>query len=166
MQNDKPLSFALAVLCAVAFVSLTSLSLPSQVASHFGASGMPNGFMPRGAYVGIMLAVVLGLPVVMVYGTWLAMANPDARINIPHRVYWLGPERRDATIALLRVGVMRFGVALVVFLCYVHWLVVRANAAVPVRLATPWLLGGLVAFLVASLVQVAMLVRRFRHRGG
>src|SRR5436190_9293580 len=36
--------------------------MPEVVASHFAAEGVADGFMPRGQYVAIMLAVVLLVP--------------------------------------------------------------------------------------------------------
>ena len=61
-------------------------------------------------------------------------------------------------------GAPRFGVLLVVFLCYAHWLVVRANQSAPARLAESWFIGGLVVFVVATLAGVWLLIGRFRRR--
>jgi len=165
MQNVKPaLAFLLVVAGALAFVWLTSLGLPPLVASHFGASGLANGFMPRSVYVPFMLGFVIGLPALLVVVTSLSMGHAKARINLPNRDYWLAPERRAQTIAVLRTGVMGFGVLLVVFLCYAHWLVVRANQSAPARLAESWFIGGLVVFVVATLAGVWLLIGRFRRR--
>jgi hypothetical protein len=143
----------------------TGTQLPALVASHFGSAGDANGFMPRDAYVDFMLAIVVGLPAFMVAVTWLAIARPNARINLPHRDYWLAPQRRADTIATLRAGILRFGALLVVFLCYMHWLVVRANAAQPARLDNAWFIGGLVAFLVVLMLGMTRLLAHFRRRG-
>src|SRR5512142_224784 len=132
MQNGKgSLIFALFVACAVAFVWRTSNGLPALVASHFGASGMANGFMPHDFYVRFMIAFVIGLPTLMVFLTGHVLGSSKARINLPNRDYWLAPERRAETIAFLRAGLIWFGVLLVTFLCYVHWLVVVANRVQP-----------------------------------
>lgn len=155
--------FSLFVACAAAFVWLTSTRLPALVASHFGSSGAANGFMPHGAYVGLMLAVVVVLPAAMTLLTSLAIANPNARINLPNKDYWLAPERRVETINYLRSGIRFFGILLVFFLCYVHWLVVLANEAHPARLANFWLIGGLVVFLVALFVWLKVFLGHFRQ---
>ena len=52
---------------------------------------------------------------------------------------------------------------LLTFLCYAHWLVVLANASRPVRLDESWLVGGLVAFLVATFIWLRILRGRFRN---
>lgn len=165
MQHGKGSRlFLLFVACAAAFVWVTGLGLPNLVASHFGAAGTANGFMPRALYIGFMLVFVIGLPALLVFGSWFAIGSPSARINLPNRDYWLAPERRPKTITFLRASIMWFGVLLVVFLCYAHWLVVRANESQPVRLAESWFIGGLVVFLIATLNWLKVLFGRFRHR--
>ena len=51
---------------------------------------------------------------------------------------------------------------LVVFLCYVHGLVVLANLIEPPRLSSLWLVGGLLAFLAATVAWVISFFGRFR----
>jgi hypothetical protein len=156
--------FAALLGCAAAFVWATSLSMPAVVASHFEGDGYANGFMSRGAYIGFMLAVVVALPALLLFVSQFAFGRPGARINLPNRGYWLAPERRDQTLSALRGGVRQFMAALVVFLCYVHWLVVRANEVNPPHLSTPWMVGGLVTFGAFALVWTRRLLRRFRVR--
>jgi hypothetical protein len=157
------LTFMLLVVCASVFVWLTSLGLPAVVASHFGATGFANGFMPRGFYIRFMLAFAIGLPVLIVVASRLRFDKPGARINLPNRDYWLAPERREQTVSFLREHVLRLGATLVAFLCYVHWLVVRANEAQPAHISIPWLWSGVAAFVVATLVWLKVLMGRFRN---
>jgi hypothetical protein len=162
---DKgPLKFVLLVAGATAFIWLTSLSLPDVVASHFAVDGTANGSMSRGAYLGVMLAVVIGLPALITVVSYFALAAPRARINLPNRDYWLAPERRAGTVSYLRAQLARFSAVLLVFLCYVHWLVVRANVIRPPRLSAPWINVGLVGFAVFAIVWTRLIVRRFRNR--
>jgi uncharacterized membrane protein len=157
------LRFALLVACAAAFVWLTALSMPDVVGSHFGASGTANGFMPRGTYIRFMLAVVVGLPALLVAVSHVAMGS-RTRINLPNRDYWLAPERRAETVSYLRAHMVRFSVVLVVFLCYVHWLVVRANRVQPPHLSNPAMISGLVVLVLYALVWTRVLVRHFSNR--
>ena len=158
-----PLLFALLVACAVAFVWFTSPLLPGSVASHFGDAGIADGFMPHDVYVCFMLAFVIGLPVLLISVTWLAIANPKTHINMPNSDYWLAEERRAETVAFLKSGTLWFGVLLVVFLCYAHWLVVLANQGNPPRLSESWFIGGLIAFVAGMAVWLVVLLRHFRH---
>lgn len=164
MHNGKGTGlFALYIACAAVFVWLTSMSLPPLVASHFGAGGAANGFMTRAFYTRFMVAFVIGLPALLALVTWYAVGNSKARLNVPNRDYWLAPERRAATVAFLRSGVLWFGVLLVSFLCFAHELVVLANGVQPPQLSGSWFIGGLVAFFVVLFVAVRAFMRRFRR---
>jgi len=128
--------------------------------------GYANGFTSRGAYVGLMLVIDAGLPTLLVSLTHFALGSPKARINLPNRDYWLAPERRAETVSYLRAHMTRFAGVLMAFLCYVHWLVVRANEVQPARLSSPWVNAGLAAFVVFAVVWTRMLLRRFRRKPG
>lgn len=149
---------------AAAFVWLTSLSLPDVVASHFAADGTANGSMSRGAYQAVMLALAIGLPTLLTVVSYAALGASKARINLPNRDYWLAPERRGETVSYLRAHLARFSAVLLVFLCYVHWLVVRANGIRPPHLSAPWINAGLVGFAVFAIVWIRLIVRRFGNR--
>lgn len=164
-RGNASLTFFFFVLLAgaAAFIWLTSAGLPDLVASHFAASGAANGFMPRAFYVPLMLGLVVVLPTLMVVLPAAGLNRPHARINLPHRDYWLAPVRRAETIRALRRHMVYVGCLLVIFLCYVHWLVVRANEVSPPSLAMPWFFGGLAAFGVAAVAWGLALIRRFRN---
>jgi uncharacterized membrane protein len=156
--------FCVLLVFAAGFVSLTASQLPSEVASHFGASGAADAFMPRTAYLILMLALALALPVAIVVVLGTVLRRPRAPINLPNRDYWLGPERRMETIAFLQRHMLRFGSLMIAFICFVHWLVVSANAREPAHLADSWMIVGTVLFVVASLLWAGALHLRFRHR--
>jgi hypothetical protein len=111
-----------------------------------------------------MIAFVIGLPALMVFVTGHVLGSSKARINLPNRDYWLAPERYAETIAFLRAGLIWFGVLLVTFLCYVHWLVVVANSVQPAQLSESRFFGGLAAFFVALLIWLKVLLGHFRAR--
>jgi uncharacterized membrane protein len=154
--------FLVVVTCAAIFVWVTSRTLPEVAASHFGGSGSANGFMPRDFYAWFMLLFVVVLPVVLVFVPSISLREPNAGLRLPNRAYWLAPERQHDTLEFLRQHMARFGSMLVVFLCYIHWLVVRANTLVPPRLPATWAIGGIVAFVVGALVWTRMLLQHFR----
>ncbi|XGV94530.1 MAG: hypothetical protein ACAF41_17460 [Leptolyngbya sp. BL-A-14] len=133
------------------------------VASHFGLSGAANGFMPHDFYIKFMLVFVVALPLVIVLLPNQLFSNPNIRINVPHREYWLAPDRRAKTITFLRRHSTGFGLMLVIFLCYIHWLVVRANTVTPPSLPSSWFIAGLIVFVVSTIVWISLLFKRF-HR--
>lgn len=159
----NPRLFAFLVCCGAVFVWVTSERLPLVVASHFASSGQANGFMPRQGYLSFILALLIGLPSLLIALTWRSLGSSRTRINLPNKDYWLAPERRASTVAYLRTGLLWFGVLLLVFFCYVHWLVVLANGLQPPKLENSWFIGGLVSFLAALLVWLKVFLGYFRR---
>jgi len=152
---------ALLLVTAAAYVWISGGALPPTVASHFDASGVANGFMPRSSYLGLMLIVTLGVPLLIAITGAIASHLPARLVNVPHRDYWLAEERRATTVATLATMSTSFASALLVFLCFVHWLVLRANAGQPPRFDSSLFLVGLVAFMVVTFGGLAILVLRF-----
>ncbi len=162
-QGSARTVFLVLVACAALFVWFTSLGLPEVAASHFVGSGAANGFMTRGSYESFMLLFVVVLPLVLVFVPTISLNNPKAGIRLPNKEYWLAPERQAETIEFLRQHMARFGSMLVVFLCYIHWLVIRANTLVPPRMPASWVIGGIVVFVISALIWTNMLLRHFKN---
>ena len=162
-RSDIPWFFLILVACAAAFVWLTGRLLPAVVASHFGITGAADGFMPRDAYVRFYMILIVLFPLAVVFLPAFSLRGPRARINLPHREYWLAPARRAETVQYLHRQMIHFGSVLTVFLCYVHWLLVRANALKPPVLSSSWFIGGLVVLLASVAVRTIVLIRYFRN---
>src|SRR5258708_29103500 len=128
-----PLFFALAI-AATATSLATSGNLPEHVASHFASGGAANGWMSREIYVVIVLAMATLLPLFIVaMMARLPRMNPR-RVRLPHRDYWLAPERRDPTFATLAGFAFALACALTLFIGGMHWIIFEANATTPPRL--------------------------------
>jgi hypothetical protein len=148
------------------FIWFTGRALPPMVASHFAASGAANGFMPRGAYLGVMLVIAVGVPAAVALLSGYALTRPGARINLPNREHWLAPERRGQTIAFLQGQIALFSMALMAFLAFGHYLVVRANLSPSLTLPPGWMALG-VALLLACLAAIIISIPlRFRRPPG
>jgi hypothetical protein len=119
--------------------------------------------MPRAAYLRLMVALVVCLPLLIALLTSITSLLPVRFINLPNREYWLAPERQADSLAYLRAHGMRFGVLLVVFLCFVHWLVVRANAQSPALFPESMFFAGMAVFLLGLVLWLGALVVHFRR---
>lgn len=160
-QNGSPFMFPVVLVGTAIFIWLTGYSLPAVVASHFGASGQANGFMPREIYVRIMLGLLVFVSLFMVYLPGWTMNSPNARINLPNRDFWLAPERRQETIDRLRRSMRGAASLTVAFLGFVHWLVIQANKLVPPHMPTAWIIGGLAVFILSMLCWSWLLIKPF-----
>ena len=154
--------FLMLLALAALFVWSTSGSLPSVVASHFDASGAANAFMPSSTYALGMLGVLIGVPGLTAFLPFALSRLQGRGLNIPNREYWLAPERIDESLAFLQRHCLVFASGLVIFLSYVHWLVVQANRHQPPLLSTSAIVTGLTVFFAAAAVWLIVLYARFR----
>ena len=158
----RPL-FILLMVVSTILISVTTDHLPVRIASHFGAGGVPNGWMNRNAYLLFMLAFAVVLPIAVVLGMSVLPRRKTGAINIPHREFWLEPVRREATLRFLAAHACWLGSLLVVFIAAIHLLLLEANATQPPRLPGAMFYTLLVAFVVALGIWMATLLLRFRR---
>lgn len=163
MRSSSSLSpVFVAIAGLAAFVVLTGFLLPAQVASHFSAPGRADAAMPRAAYVGFLLAFGAAVPLFVAILSDRLLRHPRTPLNLPHRDYWLAPERRAATVDFLCRQNAGFAVQLVLFLGYVHALVVYANRTAPPRLPSAAFVTGLLLFVLATAWRLVQVIRRLR----
>ena len=156
------LIFGVLLAGAVVFVFTSMAGLPAVVASHFDGRGVPNGFMPRQAYGLFMAVFTIGIPLFMVFAIGgLPRLFPNW-VNIPNRAYWLAPERRGEAMDFLGRQAFQLGSMMLLFLCGVHWLVLRANARTPPRLAPGPIIIMTAAFFVFMAFWLITMLRRFK----
>jgi uncharacterized membrane protein len=118
------------VICYVVFFGyvISSYSeLPARVASHFDIEGRPNGWMSRDLCAGFSVGLALLLPGIIISMMAGAGKIPVSFINLPHRDYWLAPERRQAALAILLRYALWLSCMNVLFVTGLHWLIVQAN---------------------------------------
>lgn len=167
----KPRSSLLLPYALLAFVWLafaiyvwwSSAHLPERVATHFGPTGAPNGWQTQAGYLRFTLIFGTVIPG-FVLGTFLLIRRLNGwGLNIPHKDYWLAPERRQETMDFVqRRGVGMAGLMLF-FLTSVHYSILVANAQPHASLPpTFFILVGV--FLVATLAWSVTLIRHFYRK--
>jgi hypothetical protein len=139
------LGFAAFVFCSVGW-------LPERVATHFGVDGQPNGWETRGGYVQFILAFGAGAPAFVLATFALIRRGGGWGLNIPHKEFWLAPERRWETFAFVQRKGMWLAALLIALFADVHYFVLAANAQSPVRLPPTFAVwvGGV--FLISVIV--------------
>ncbi|GDY19923.1 hypothetical protein LBMAG56_12680 [Verrucomicrobiota bacterium] len=134
--------------------------LPEKLATHFDAAGRANGWMSKEGFF-VFHVALLGLfgAVFGLLPRWLGRI-PNSLINLPHKNYWLAPERRAASLADVADAMAFLGALTLVFLAIIGELTLRANLLPEPRLGGEiwWLLGGYGVVLVLWIIR---LLRRF-----
>jgi hypothetical protein len=110
-----------------------------------------------------MLIFGLAFPLFIVVLSYAARFLPSALINIPHREYWLVPEKRLETSNYLVWGSLWVACLAVWFVSGILLSIVDANQRTPARLSVPILLGSVLPFLVGTVIWLIALVRHFNR---
>ena len=162
MKKNLPLAlFLILEILVLAFILATSSYLPDIVASHFNGAGVPNGFMTKKFYIGFMVVLVFGVPSIVAGGMSLVGLFPESRISLPNKHVWLSEKYRESTFAYMKLHALVIGASIAVFMAYVHWLVVKANRAVPAHLASEEIISGLIIFAIVFIGWGIMLPVKF-----
>ena len=135
--------------------------LPDRLASHFGPSGMPNGWMTKQQFF-ITYAVVF-LPALFVeFLLGRSVANkPADKLRLPNKEYWLAPERRTETFAYFESFFAWYGCALLLVEALAMGLAMRANFDNPPVLATGPIVTVIGGFIIFNISAVIAMYRRF-----
>lgn len=141
-------------------VWLDASQLPERVAIHFGIGGRANGWADR--HQAVLFSEILTIvPVIFLALALLMRVFPAGAFNLPHRDYWLAPERRAETVAAISSQLMWMGCLMVLFLSGVYWLTIEANRLTPPHLPMQSFLVLLISFLAATGIWMVLFLRRF-----
>jgi uncharacterized membrane protein len=155
------LLFFVIVLAAIAQCVHDFPLLPDRLASHFGASGIPNGWMTKSQFF-ITFAVVLLPALVVEFWVSHRIANrPDAKLRLPNKEFWLAPERRAETFAYFESFFAWYGCAFLFVEVFAMGLAMRANFDTPPRLPTGPIVSVLAGFVLYNIAAVIAMYRRF-----
>jgi serine/threonine-protein kinase len=146
-------------------IALTAEWLPHEVAAHFALDGRADHVVGRDDYLSLMIGGTLVITaLVTVLLSTVVLRYPEL-VNLPNRGFWLAPERRAATRALVNARALWLGAIVSSFALGMHLLVLRANHVSPVALDTSALSAVVLAFLAALGAWFANLRRHFEQAG-
>ncbi len=136
-------------------------SLPEVVASHFGGSGVANGWMPRDTHVLLAQGLFVFLTAMFCFMGWIMARIPAKWVNLPNKDYWFSTEREADTRRHLSGWGYGFGAVVNLFLIFAFHLVYRANLSSPVAFDNTAMIMGLMVFVVLTLGGVIALLLRY-----
>jgi len=127
--NIRNIAIAQLILWLVALLQqfLYWQRLPERVATHFDGAGKPNGWMHRDNAALMMVGLETLLPAIFLGIAYAIYFIPSQLINIPHREFWLAPERREASIAFVARSTATFSLAMSFFFMAMNHLTYLAN---------------------------------------
>jgi uncharacterized membrane protein len=134
--------------------------MPERMASHFAGDGRANGWQSREGFFLLMLFVSCTSALVGFVAPPQIAARANDRINLPHRNYWLAPERRRETMRFISATMAWFSCGLLFVLISGTFLALQANLGPGHRFNSEAMVVVLVLFLACLL---ALLVRMIRH---
>jgi len=162
IRIPRLLFFAI-VFAAVAQCVHDFVLLPERLASHFGASGTPNGWMTKPQFfMTYALMFLVALFVEFSVGPKIA-TKPADKLRLPNKEYWLAPERRAETFAYFEGFFAWYGCALLLVEVLAMGLAMRANFDSPPVLATGPIVSVVAGFIVFNIAAVIALYWRFSH---
>ena len=135
--------------------------IPEILGSHFSRGGFVNGWQTRTAFFGTELGMIVLATAVSFGVPRIIAAAPVALLNLPHKEYWMAPERREDTLAYIRVWSAWFGCGLLAFSLFALELVLRANLHTPPRFSNAAFVPALLAFVAFATMLVLRLILHF-----
>jgi uncharacterized membrane protein len=142
MKKDAVPFVVLGLFCAgyLIFIAGSASLLPERVASHFGVGGQADGWMNRSTDLAFFGGLGVGLPLFFIVLSLLTGLMPARFVNLPHREYWLAPERRAQTRTYILRQMVWMSCWMVLFLAGIHYLTILANRVTPPHLPMDLLL--------------------------
>lgn len=135
--------------------------IPVVLGSHFARGGIVNGWQTRGAFFSTELAMIVLATVISFGIPRLIAAVPASLINLPNKDYWFASERREDTLAYIRVWSAWFGCGLLAFLLFVMELAFRANLHSPPHFNNAAFVPALLAFATFDTMLILRLILHF-----
>jgi uncharacterized membrane protein len=146
----------------LAYLAYSAKLLPEKVATHFGAGGLPNGWMSRSHYLLFLGAIGGVLPLINVIVVLFLGRIPNRLINLPNKEYWLSDENREQTLSYIAGHMLWLACLEVVFFAGLHYLTIQANRAEPVRLEMAKFLPLIIGFVAAVILWSITFILHFK----
>lgn len=107
------------------------IALPASWAWLPNMVGDDGKQVDKAVYITIMLVTALPLPWAMCGGLLKWLRRHPSQLNLPHKDYWLAPERADATWVRLDALMLRLGWMIWSLLALIHYRAVAERPGVP-----------------------------------
>ena len=159
MRKISRIIFVIALLLCIGQAFYYYPLLPDRVASHFGASGLPNAWSDKETFLKIYLFIVVFVGILFSIISVVIRKLPDSMINLPNKDYWLSLGRRQETIDFLARQFLWFGSATLLLLLDVFHQSFNVNPGKAQNLSHP--VASLAIYIGFSLLWSIILIVKF-----
>ncbi|MCX6895870.1 MAG: DUF1648 domain-containing protein [Verrucomicrobia bacterium] len=146
--------------CFISTLVFAFTHLPTRVATHFDASGQPNGWMNRDIHLWHMTMLGIAFPLLVPVILYASRFLPDGLFHIAHHNYWFAPARRSQTLAYIFRHSLWFASLALGFVIGIHVSIIQSNLA-QVQLSPLWIFPVVGGFLVGTIIWAAIMIRHF-----
>ncbi len=153
--------FAILVLASLALPLYYYPQLPERTASHFNLSGKADAWDSRTVFVATQMGITGFLALVTLGILWLIRHTPAQWINIPHKEYWLAPERKEGTYRRIEFFLLWIMNLTYLLLLTMFYLIILFNLKRLV-LSTGYFLFPLVLYFLGMGIILYRMMRTFR----
>jgi uncharacterized membrane protein len=135
--------------------------LPQLLASHFSANGTPNGWLPKNTFF-LLTAIMMAISALPGFLAPRSIASqPDSRLNLPKKSYWLAPERRAETLGFIKTQMTWFSCGILFVLLYGTSQAINANLPSVGSFNARGMFYVMVGFVAMTLFWMVRFVRHF-----
>ncbi|MFN7722370.1 MAG: DUF1648 domain-containing protein [Pirellulaceae bacterium] len=135
--------------------------LPEKVAIHFNAAGKADSWASKSHAMLLMIGLQTFLPAFLLLISQLTRSLPTECINLPHREYWLAPERKEATLKSMERFLWWIAMATCLWILVVNHLTFVANVSEENLRLLPFF-AGLAIYMAIVFCLAGGLVWKFR----
>lgn len=155
--------FGLVLIGYAIFLQRTTSLLPPRMATHFDASGQPNGWMNRSSAVIFQGVIGLMLPLFIALIFCIIGFLPMRMINFPNRDFWFASERREETSSYLSRQGLWLASLLVLLQGLVWYQLIEANVESMPHLSASVFFSIFAVYGVAMIIWVIKVFRHFAN---
>ena len=151
--------FTVSVALGLCHALCYSTMLPDRVATHFNTAGTPDGWSTRSTMIDLQLTIIVLVAAGFLLAAGAVLRSPARWLGLPHRDWWLAPDRSEQTRRDLAIRLLWLGAFTQILCCDLFHHTVRVNLGRVAALESYWLdIGG---FLAVAVVWLIVLVWRY-----